>query len=123
VFKADPKFLDNEEKYAEIKEEILGGDSDDESGSEEGSDDEEDEDGKCLIYTARLIKIIRSSLGNAFIVAPELEGIQDMTETDLINLRRTIYLTLMNSLGFEEAVHKLMNISVPEGKEVSSQRA
>jgi pre-mRNA-splicing factor CWC22 len=53
-------------------------------------------------------------------VAPELEGIQDMTETDLINLRRTIYLTLMNSLGFEEAVHKLMNISVPEGKEVSS---
>ena len=47
VFKADPKFLDNEEKYAEIKEEILGGDSDEESGSEEGSEDEEDdEDGK-----------------------------------------------------------------------------
>lgn len=55
VFKADPKFLDNEEKYAEIKEEILGGDSDDESGSEEGSDDEEDEDGKCLVYSARFL--------------------------------------------------------------------
>jgi hypothetical protein len=55
VFKADPKFLDNEEKYAEIKEEILGGDSDDESGSEEGSDDEEDEDGQCLVYSARFL--------------------------------------------------------------------
>jgi pre-mRNA-splicing factor CWC22 len=65
--------------------------------------------------------VIRSCSGIASIVAPELEGIQDMTETDLINLRRTIYLTLMNSLGFEEAVHKLMNISVPEGKEVSRQ--
>lgn len=55
MFKADPKFLDNEEKYAEIKEEILGGDSDDESGSEEGSDDEEDEDGQCLVYSARFL--------------------------------------------------------------------
>jgi pre-mRNA-splicing factor CWC22 len=53
VFKADPKFLDNEEKYAEIKEEILGGDSDDESDSEEGSEDEEDEDGKCLVHSAQ----------------------------------------------------------------------
>jgi len=72
----------------------------------------------CLLRS--VFGIICSCSGIASIVAPELEGIQDMTETDLINLRRTIYLTLMNSLGFEEAVHKLMNISVPEGKEVSS---
>jgi hypothetical protein len=49
VFKEDPKFLQNEEKYAEIKEEILGGDSDEESGSEEGSDEEDDEDGEYSI--------------------------------------------------------------------------
>lgn len=52
------------------------------------------------------------------VVAPEKEGIQDLTETDLIGLRRTIYLTIMNSLGFEEAVHKLMKVNIPEGREV-----
>lgn len=45
LFKVDPKFLENEERYSEIKREILG-DSDDESGSESGSDvsDSEPED-------------------------------------------------------------------------------
>lgn len=41
-----------------------------------------------------------------------------MTETDLINMRRTIYLTIMNSLNFEEAVHKLLNVQIPAGNEV-----
>jgi pre-mRNA-splicing factor CWC22 len=70
--------LENEERYNEIKKEILG-DSDDESGesgSEEDSDDSDDE-----------------------AIAPEKEGIVDMTETNLINLRRTIYLTIMNSVS------------------------
>jgi pre-mRNA-splicing factor CWC22 len=74
----DPKFLENEERYNEIKKEILG-DSDDESGesgSEEDSDESDDE-----------------------AIAPEKEGIVDMTETNLINLRRTIYLTIMNSVS------------------------
>lgn len=31
---------------------------------------------------------------------------QDETETDIINLRRTIYLTIMSSVDFEEAGHK-----------------
>lgn len=80
LFKADPNFVQNEERYNAIKREILG-DSDDESGTESGteyseSEDDEDED-----------------------VAPEKAGIQDMTETNLINLRRTIYLTIMNSVG------------------------
>lgn len=73
----DPKFLENEERYADIKKEILG-DSDDEeeeSGSDEDSDDEDEE-----------------------AIAPEKEGITDMTETNLINLRRSIYLTIMNSV-------------------------
>ncbi|KIY30805.1 pre-mRNA-splicing factor CWC22 [Cryptococcus gattii E566] len=99
LFKADPNFIENEERYNAIRREILG-DSDDESGTESGteyseSEDDEDED-----------------------VAPEKAGIQDMTETNLINLRRTIYLTIMNSLNFEEAVHKLMKVNIPEGREV-----
>ena len=76
LFKVDPSFVENEERYSEIKREILG-DSDDEeeSGSEDSDDDDEGGD-----------------------VAPEKAGITDMTETNLINLRRTIYLTIMNSV-------------------------
>ncbi len=40
-----------------------------------------------------------------------------MTETNLINLRRTIYLTIMSSMDFEEAGHKLSKIVVPPGYE------
>lgn len=78
LFKVDPKFLENEERYADIKKEILGDsdDEDEESGSEEDSDDSDEE-----------------------AIAPEKEGITDMTETNLINLRRTIYLTIMNSVS------------------------
>lgn len=35
-----------------------------------------------------------------------------MTETDLINLRRTIYLTIMNSVDFEECCHKLLKLNI-----------
>lgn len=97
LFKVDPNFLANEARYDEIKREILG-DSDDED-EESGSDDDESEDEDDE-------------------VAPEKVGITDMTETNLINLRRTIYLTIMNSLNFEEAVHKLMKINIPEGREI-----
>ncbi|KAL6518015.1 hypothetical protein OROMI_033716 [Orobanche minor] len=36
--------------------------------------------------------------------------IRDETETDFVNLRRVIYLTLMSSCGFEEAGHKLLRL-------------
>ena len=50
--------------------------------------------------------------------AEEMEGIQDMTETNLVNLRKVIYLTIMNALNYEEAVHKLLKIQIKEGQEV-----
>ena len=37
-------------------------------------------------------------------------GIHDETQTNLVNLRRTIYLTLMSALDFEEAGHKLLKM-------------
>jgi pre-mRNA-splicing factor CWC22 len=78
LFKVDPNFLENEERYVGIKKEILGGSDDEsgESGSEADTEDDEDEG-----------------------AAPEKAGITDMTETNLINLRRTIYLTIMNSVS------------------------
>ncbi len=44
--------------------------------------------------------------------------IQDVTETNLINLRRTIYLTIMSAAGFEEAGHKLTKIDLKPGQEI-----
>ncbi|KAJ1310473.1 hypothetical protein OPQ81_007206 [Rhizoctonia solani] len=95
VFKFDPNYLENEEKYKEIKAEILGEDSDDESGSGSESDSEEEEQ-----------------------AVADKPGIEDMTETNLVNLRRTIYLTIMNALSYEEAVHKLMKVNIQEGQEI-----
>ncbi|KAI3978375.1 hypothetical protein MKX01_013173 [Papaver californicum] len=101
IFKVDPQFLENEKRYEDLKRSILG---DDESSDEEGSDapsggdddddsDEEDED-------------------------EEQMKIQDETETNLVNLRRTIYLTIMSSVDFEEAGHKLLKIKLEPGQEM-----
>ncbi|RMZ90452.1 hypothetical protein DV736_g2303, partial [Chaetothyriales sp. CBS 134916] len=43
--------------------------------------------------------------------------IKDQSNTELVNLRRTIYLTIMSSLDFEEACHKLMKVQLPPGQE------
>ncbi|KAI0628724.1 hypothetical protein C8Q77DRAFT_1067519 [Trametes polyzona] len=97
IFKFDPNFLENEERYKQIKAEILGEDEsdEDESGSEESEDEEEDEE-----------------------AVEEKQGIEDRTQTNLINLRRVIYLTIMNALNYEEAVHKLLKVQIKEGQEI-----
>ncbi|WAR52763.1 hypothetical protein PtB15_2B188 [Puccinia triticina] len=101
VFKFDPDYAENEEKYQSIKNEILGVDSDSgSSGSESGSDEESSEeepdtgivDGKVTIH--------------------------DHSETNLINFRRNVYLTIMSSLDFEEAAHKLLKRNIEEGLEL-----
>jgi pre-mRNA-splicing factor CWC22 len=43
------------------------------------------------------------------------EGIEDRTDTNLVNLCCIIYLTIMNALNYEEAVHKLLKIQLQEG--------
>lgn len=100
IFKYDPNYAENEKTYNEIKAEILGDGSDDEddsgssadseSGSEEDSDEEDEQKMEIL----------------------------DQTNIDMIELRRKIYLTVMSSVNFEEACHKLMKIDIPEGHEV-----
>ncbi|KAI0047068.1 MIF4G-domain-containing protein [Auriscalpium vulgare] len=96
IFKADPNYLENEEKYKSIKAEILGeGSSDEEESGSEEADDSEDEE-----------------------AVADKEGIEDRTETNLVNLRRIIYLTIMNALNYEEAVHKLLKIQLKEGEEI-----
>jgi pre-mRNA-splicing factor CWC22 len=58
------------------------------------------------------------SISKCVLAVPEKEGIEDRTETNLVNLRRVIYLTIMNALNYEEAVHKLLKVQLKEGEEV-----
>ena len=119
IFKADPEYLENEEKYKLIKEDILGSSSD----SEEEDDSDEGDD-----------KGVEQGAG--------LEGdmkIIDKTQANLLSLRRTIYQTIMSrcdndwlvvvcciignifvffSLDFEECAHKVMKMSIKPGQEV-----
>ncbi|PLB41478.1 uncharacterized protein BDW47DRAFT_115230 [Aspergillus candidus] len=93
IFKYDPQWEEHEEAYKRLKAEILGEDSDEdeEADSDESSDEESDEEQQM--------------------------DIKDQSNTDLVNLRRTIYLTIMSSIDFEECCHKLMKISLPAGLE------
>ena len=87
VFKVDDDFEAHEAAWVEIKREILGEDDDD-------ADDDADDDDDAPAAAA----------------PAEVGPIQDLTEQDLVNLRRTIYLTIMSSVGFEECAHKLMKL-------------
>jgi len=49
---------------------------------------------------------------------PERRYIEDHTETNLVDLRRVIYLTIRNALNYEEAVHKLLKVQLLEGEKV-----
>ncbi len=57
-------------------------------------------------------------LSTSWILNVNFRLMQDQTQTDLINLRRTIYLTIMSSAQFEEAGHKLMKIKLAQGQEI-----
>ena len=95
IFKFDENYNENEEKYKSIRYQILGSSDEEDESEEEESEEEEDNEQEG-----------------------DQGGIIDKTSTNLVNLRRTIYLTIMNSLVFDEAVHKLMRIQIPQGQEI-----
>ncbi|KAF6265057.1 hypothetical protein COO60DRAFT_1697935 [Scenedesmus sp. NREL 46B-D3] len=101
VFREDPEYAAHEAQYHTIVRELLGDeDEEEEGGAGEGSgsggeeSDEEEEQER----------------------QQQQQDIEDETGTNLVNLRRTIYLTIMSSLDFEEAGHKLMKIQLAPGQ-------
>lgn len=97
IFKFDQEWEASEAAYRKLKAEILGEVS--------GSEDEEDDDPDA------------SSSEDEEDTQERAMEIKDQSNTDLVNLRRSIYLTIMSSGGFEEACHKLMRINLPSGRE------
>jgi pre-mRNA-splicing factor CWC22 len=95
IFKFDPEWEEHEEAYKRLKAEILGEGVDEEDDEDDSDDSEEDE---------------KKQEENAL-------EIKDQSNTDLVNLRRTIYLTIMSSIDPEECCHKLMKVQLPAGQE------
>lgn len=98
VFQLDNDFEKNEAMYAEIRSEILG----DDEASEEGSGDEEEE--------AEGVEKPKDETQDKTVII-------DKTEEKLIAFRRTVYLVFQSSLDFQEAVHKLCKMQIPQGME------
>ncbi|KAI1190531.1 hypothetical protein F5B17DRAFT_386250 [Nemania serpens] len=94
IFKFDPDWEENEAAYKRLRAEILGEGSDDEDDEDESEEEEEEEDAE-----------------------EKAMEIKDQSNTDLVNLRKTIYLTIMSSMDPEESVHKLLKINLPAGQE------
>lgn len=96
VFKMDPNWEENEEEYKKLKVEILGEASDDE---DEDDDDESESESESEDEEQKALEI------------------KDQSNADLVNLRRTIYLSIQSSADPEEAAHKLMKLRLPAGQE------
>ncbi|XP_017470039.1 PREDICTED: pre-mRNA-splicing factor CWC22 homolog isoform X2 [Rhagoletis zephyria] len=108
VFKFDEQYETNEDKYKGLSKEILeseasgsdpgsGSGSGSESESGDSSDSEQKGQDGDQVTTGDII---------------------DNTETNIIALRRTIYLTINSSLDYEECAHKLMKMQLKPGQEV-----
>lgn len=102
VFQYDKDYKQHNEKYNLLRKEILGSDvesepeektgdnsdfSSDNEEDEEGDDEEETEDSKRLTVQ-----------------------IKDLTEQELTNYQKNVYLTVMSSMSPEEATHKLLRL-------------
>uniref|UniRef100_A0A8C2EUM8 Pre-mRNA-splicing factor CWC22 homolog n=1 Tax=Cyprinus carpio TaxID=7962 RepID=A0A8C2EUM8_CYPCA len=86
VFKLDPNFLENEEKYKAIKR--------------------GDQSLSCVTVQSF----------SSLYLEQEKVTIFDQTEVNLVAFRRTIYLAIQSSLDFEECAHKLIKMDFPESQ-------
>ncbi|KAL8437372.1 hypothetical protein ACSSS7_000967 [Eimeria intestinalis] len=106
IFKAqDPdEYESDEKKWTALSKEILGEESTDSNASSEDSEAE-------------------TSSEEEVEEQPQEGGekkvqIKDMTDQDIVNLRKTIYLCIMSSLNAEECVHKILKMNISEDLEM-----
>ena len=117
VFHVDDQYEEHQEEWNKIRAEILGLSGDDEGGESETDDSEggsEEEESDDEVAVAEAVPDQELAMVPA---TSQAVTIQDMSEADLVHLRRTIYLTIMSSATFEECTHKLAKIEIPPGRE------
>jgi pre-mRNA-splicing factor CWC22 len=137
VFSVDPNYLENETKYKEVKAEILvrgerrrpavwarvdrrsaGAVRLGRGWRRQRRRRWAGERGRCGRRGARGCLGCTSACTDAVVGTQDGGGggsgsavqameIRDMTNTNILNLRRTIFLTIMSSVNFEECVHKV----------------
>lgn len=93
IFRLDPFFDKTEDEWRQIRLSILGEDNILKLKTSAMQLEDADDDGE-----------------------PEPQ-IVDFTEDDMLKLRETIYLVIMNSIDFEECAHKLMKLNIGRGHE------
>jgi pre-mRNA-splicing factor CWC22 len=92
IFRKDDSYEVNEKEWLEIKSEILG------AGPQ--VEEEEQEVEKLDLEANNPNQII------------------DYTESDIVSLKKTIYLTIISSIEFQECAHKLLKLNIREGQEM-----
>lgn len=102
-FQYDPDFEENEREYEAIKRDILGAEADSPEpilptnnvvGENTGDGDSD--------AKSNTVAVISSQDG--------MENVTDMTKADLVDFRRSVYLTINSGLSYEEWAHKLINL-------------
>lgn len=90
-FHIDKDFERHESEYDEIRKDILGDDSLEESEGEQSDNDVETSANTADRY---------------------LSNIKDMTESNLLEYQKKVYFTIMSSISADEATHKLLKLNL-----------
>lgn len=104
AFHFDPKYEENERIYEQIKRDILGADASEPPITEPFSNDPDE---AAQGNNESLKNVTLTASGKDLQVPLKTT---DMTESDLIDFRRTVYLTTMSGLTYEEWAHKLLRL-------------
>ena len=100
LYKFDKNYEENESLWIEMKGEILGVDGAKQTDLDMNIENQDNQENLELLEENNQ------------------ETIQDLNELDLQKLRRTIYLTIISSVDFQECCHKLLKLNMIEGQEM-----
>ncbi|TID26190.1 hypothetical protein CANINC_002817 [Pichia inconspicua] len=129
VFCFDPNYKVNNEKYDIIRHDILGSDiesdDDDDDDLSKGVDEVKPSNHEVDDSDFSSDNEVHEDIDNEHTLDQVLNKseskteIKDFTEQELINYQKNVYLTIMSSMGPEEATHKLLKLPAidPERKE------
>jgi len=114
IFQFDADWDEHQRDYEEIKNEILGADSDDDDDDSDDDSDSANSDGDSDDAS------VSDSDSDSEQGENENDAeIADLTNANVMNLRRRIYLTIVSSLSAEEMAHKIMKTLDKAEKQVS----